>query len=70
MAKKVRKRGPVASRKTSVMIQGTKAKRGEKMSAGRYRLVTARSKRVFVGTLIHTINRGKFRLALFSVPKG
>ena len=27
-------------------------------------------KRAFVGTLIDTINKGKVRLAIFSVPKG
>ena len=26
-------------------------------------------KRVFVGTLLETINRGKERIAIFSVPK-
>jgi hypothetical protein len=70
MAKKIRKRGPVSARKTSVTIQGVKTKRGEKMLHGRYRLVNASTKRVFIGTLIDTINRGKIRLAIFSVPKG
>jgi len=29
-----------------------------------------KSKRVFVASLIGTINKGKIRLAIFSVPKG
>lgn len=70
MARKVRKRGPVSARKTSVTIEGVKTKRGEKMLNGRYRLVNAHTKRVFIGTLIDTINKGKIRIAIFSVPKG
>jgi len=67
---KVRKRGPVQQRKTSVTILGVKTRRGEKMLHGRYRLVNIHTKRVFVGTLVDTINKGKMRLAIFSVPKG
>jgi hypothetical protein len=70
MAKRVRSRGPVAARKTSVTIRGLKTKRGEKMTNGRYRLVNISNRRVFVGTLIDTINKGKVRIAIFSVPKG
>ena len=70
MAKKLRTRGPVSARKTSVTIEGVKTKRGEKMLSGRYRLVNVDTKRVFIGTLIDTINKGKLRLAIFSVPKG
>jgi hypothetical protein len=40
------------------------------MTDGRYRLVAVKGGRVFVGTLIDTINKGKMRLAIFSVPKG
>lgn len=40
------------------------------MHNGRYRLVNVDSKKVFVGTLIDTINKGKIRIAIFSVPKG
>lgn len=68
--KTVRKRGPVKARKTSLTIYGVKTKRGEKMLNGRYRMVNIHTKRVFVGTLIDTINKGKVRLAIFSVPKG
>ena len=50
-------------------INAKKAKRGERMTGGRgYRLVTKGNK-MFVGTLIRTINVGKYRLAIFSVPK-
>ena len=35
-----------------------------------WRLATTKGrKRVFVGTLLETINRGKERIAIFSVPK-
>lgn len=70
MAKKTkRKRRPVTARKTSITIQGYPTKRGEKMLNGRYRMVNIDTKRVFVGTLIDTINKGKIRIAIFSVPK-
>jgi hypothetical protein len=52
-----------------IIIKGRKAKRGERMTGGRgYRLVT-KGNRVFIGTLLHTINAGKNRIAIFSVPK-
>jgi hypothetical protein len=68
MAKKAKKK-TVTLRKTSVMILGVKTKRGEKMLPAPYRLVNVNTKRVFVGSLIGTINKGKMRLAIFSVPK-
>jgi hypothetical protein len=54
-----------------ITIHGDKAKKGERMTRGKgWRLVTAKGrKRVFVGTLLETINFGKKRLAIFSVPK-
>jgi hypothetical protein len=54
-----------------IEIQGKKAKRGERMTGGNgWRLVTTKGrKRVFIGTLLGTINRGKGRIAIFSVPK-
>lgn len=54
-----------------ITIQGDKAKKGERMTKGKgWRLATVRGrKRVFVGTLMATINFGKKRLAIFSVPK-
>lgn len=69
LAKK-RKRRPVSDRKSTVTIQGYSTRRGEKMLNGRYRLVNADTRRVFIGTLIDTINKGKVRIAIFSVPKG
>ncbi len=54
-----------------ITIKGQKAKRGERMTKGKgWRLATTTGeKRVFVGTLLETINRGKERIAIFSVPK-
>jgi hypothetical protein len=54
-----------------IIIKGQRAKRGERMTGSSgWRLATTRgNKRVFVGTLLHTINRGKERIAIFSVPK-
>jgi hypothetical protein len=54
-----------------IMIQGEKAKVGERMTRGKgWRLATVRGRRrVFVATLLDTINLGKRRLAIFSVPK-
>jgi len=54
-----------------ITIQGEKAKQGERMTKGKgWRLATVKgSRRVFVATLLGTINHGKMRLAIFSVPK-
>jgi hypothetical protein len=54
-----------------ITIQGKRPKRGEKMTMGAgWRLATTKGrKRVFVATLLATINRGKERIAIFSVPK-
>ena len=56
---------------SEIIIKGQKAKRGERMTGGNgWRLATTKGKkRVFVGTLLETINRGKERIAIFSVPK-
>jgi len=56
---------------SGITIQGEKAKKGERMTRGKgWRLATVQGrKRVFVGTLLETINWGKKRLAIFSVPK-
>ena len=56
---------------SEITIQGNKAKKGERMTKGSgWRLAIVRGKkRVFVGTLLETINRGKERIAIFSVPK-
>jgi hypothetical protein len=54
-----------------ILIRGKKAKKGERMTRGNgWRLATTKGqKRVFVGTLLETINMGRRRLAIFSVPK-
>lgn len=56
---------------SEITIKGQKAKRGERMTKGAgWRLATTKGrKRVFVGTLVETINFGGKRLAIFSVPK-
>ena len=56
---------------SDITIKGQKAKRGERMTKGSgWRLAIIKGKkRVFVGTLLETINRGKERIAIFSVPK-
>lgn len=54
-----------------ITIKGTKAPRGAKMTKGNsWRLAATKGKkRVFAATLLQTINFGKVRLAIFSVPK-
>jgi hypothetical protein len=54
-----------------ITIKGVKAAKGEKMTPGRgWRLVATKGKkRVFVGALLDTINKGGVRVAIFSVPK-
>lgn len=54
-----------------IIIKGAKAKRGERMTKGKgWRLATTTGrKRVFVATLLETINLGSKRIAIFSVPK-
>ena len=56
---------------SEITIKGKKAKKGLSMTKGSgWRLATTRGrKRVFVATLLATINRGKERIAIFSVPK-
>ena len=56
---------------TDITIKGKKAKKGERMTGGNgWRLATTKGKkRVFVGTLLKTINMGSKRIAIFSVPK-
>jgi hypothetical protein len=56
---------------SEITIKGEKAKKGERMTKGQgWRLATIKGKkRVFVGTLLETINIGSKRLAIFSVPK-
>ncbi len=54
-----------------VTIKGKKAKKGERLTKGNgWRLAATKGrKRVFVGTLLETINLGPQRIAIFSVPK-
>jgi len=54
-----------------ISIKGQKARKGERMTKGTgWRLAIVRGrKRVFVGTLLHTMNFGNKRIAIFSVPK-
>lgn len=56
---------------TGITIKGEKARRGERMTAGKgWRLATVKGrKRVFVGILLKTFNFGRRRIAIFSVPK-
>ncbi len=54
-----------------IIIKGKKAKQGKRMTKGAgWRLATTTGrKRVFAATLLSTLNFGKKRLAIFSVPK-
>jgi hypothetical protein len=56
---------------SEITIKGKKPRRGEKMTKGTgWRLAVVRGrKRVFVATLLETINMGSKRIAIFSVPK-
>ena len=55
----------------TITIKGTKPGKGEKMTVGNgWRLVATKGKkRVFVETLLDTVNKGNVRVAIFSVPK-
>jgi hypothetical protein len=60
----------MAGKSTSITIRGKRAKRGERMTSGKgWRLLKVKGKKVFVGTLLDTINLGSKRIAIFSVPK-
>jgi len=71
LSKKLRAVGGSAPSAATVTFSGQKAKRGERMTKGRgWRLAVVKGdKRVFVGTLLETINLGDKRIAIFSVPK-
>jgi hypothetical protein len=66
MVKKSRTKKPRA--KGAATIYGFRTARGEKMLKGPWRLVSPHMLE-FPATLIDTINIGKTRLAIFSVPK-
>ena len=57
------------SKKTTITYAGEPATRGERMTKGPWRLMNKNSKKVFVGSLIDTIDTGRKRLAIFRVPK-
>ena len=54
-----------------IRIMGQRARKGERMTKGKgWRLAMEKGrKRVFVATLLSTVNLGNKRIALFSVPK-
>jgi len=53
-----------------ITIRAARARKGERMTRGGYQLVPRRGrKRIFSGSLIDTVNVGKIRIALFTVPK-
>lgn len=56
---------------SEITIMGQRAKKGERMTRGKgWRLATVKGRRrVFIGTLLETINLGSRRIAIFSVPK-
>jgi hypothetical protein len=55
----------------AITIRGHKARKGERLTGSRgWKLAATRGrKRIFNATLVDTINWGKLRLAIFSVPK-
>ena len=57
------------TKKTTITYAGQAATRGERMTKGPWRLMNKNNRKVFVGSLIETINIGGKRLAIFSVPK-
>jgi hypothetical protein len=56
----------------TIHIAGERAPKGAHLTAGNgWRLVATKGrKRIFPATLLGTVNRGKVRIAIFSVPKG
>jgi hypothetical protein len=53
-----------------IVIEGQKAKKGERMTHGNgWRLAATKGRtRIFAGTLLKTFNIGGRRIAIFSVP--
>jgi hypothetical protein len=66
MAKKAKAKKPRS--KGAAVVYGVRTSRGEKMLKGPWKLVSPHLLE-FPATLIDTINIGKTRLAIFSVPK-
>lgn len=54
-----------------ILIKGKKPRKGIRMTKGtRWRIAAVSGRnRDFVGTLLHTMNFGAKRIAIFSVPK-
>ena len=52
-----------------VSYKGVRATRGERMRKGPWRLMHKNNRKVFVGTLIETLNIGNTKVAIFSVRK-
>ena len=72
VARKTRKAAKKRTRKTvTVTLTGERARRGERMTSGAgWHLMRKKGRqRVFLGTLIDTVNAGSVRLAVFRVPK-
>lgn len=67
MAKKAKAWKPLA--KGTAMVRGLPAWRGEKMLRGPGWQLISRDRLQFPATLLETINIGRLRLAIFSVPK-
>jgi|KBSSwiStaDraftv2_1062776.scaffolds.fasta_scaffold10237093_1 hypothetical protein len=55
--------------KAKKKTKAKKPQRGKYLMAGRGWRLLSKADKVFVGTLLHTFNMGKTRLAIFSVPK-
>lgn len=66
MAKKPRQ--TKSRKKGDAVLRGSSTERGERMLQGPWRLISPHLLE-FPATLIDTINIGKVRLAIFSVPK-
>lgn len=56
-------------KQSEVMFKGKTTSRGIKVTKGAYRLLNTGNRKVFVASLIGTINYEGKRIALFSVPK-
>jgi hypothetical protein len=72
VARRTMKTGKKRTGKTAtVTLTGERASRGERMTSGAgWHLMRKKGrKRVFLGTLIDTVNAGSVRLAIFRVPK-
>lgn len=71
MAAKKSNKKAGAKKAPAITIRGTKPNKGERMTPGvGWRLAATKGKkRIFVGSLLDTVNKGGVRIAIFSVPK-